>query len=160
MSAIDVPTLINWIVAGFIGVVFGFSSAYFTYRLERRRDDLKWQRELEKLRMEFELKARQWQKEHDKERTEGLSDRINSELTQGLDDPEKAIQSLRALDSLTRSPSHSGRRFNPLDSILDSIRSRRRFLSSIAVFVGFVLGVIIAIIVYSFLAGVGGFQIG
>jgi hypothetical protein len=154
MPAIEIPTLINWIIAGLIGLVFGTASAFFTYRFERRRDDLKWQRELEKLRIEFELQALQQQKEHEQEQIAETGKRINAELTRGLDDPEKAVRSLSVLYSLVGDSFRGAMMYvDPLNSILNSIRSRRRRLSGLAVFAGLVLGVIIAILAYGLLAG-------
>ena len=154
MPVLDLPNLINWIVAGLIGFVFGAVSALLTYRLERRRDDLKWQRELEKLRLEFALQSLQRRKEYEQEKIEESSERIKAELTQGLDDPEKALRAVGALHAIV------GDRFkgvtvslDPLNSILDSIRSRRRRLVSIALCAGLVLGVFVTILVYGVLAG-------
>src|SRR5437773_10395571 len=90
MPTIEFPTLINWTVAGFIGMIFGFATAYFTYRLERRRDELKWKQEIAKLIKEFDLQAEQRQKEREQEKEEQKNEAIRVQLLRGLDEPAEA----------------------------------------------------------------------
>ncbi len=52
---------VYWIVSGFIGLLFGVVGGYITYRLERKRDDIKWAREKEQLEATWK---------HDKEQME------------------------------------------------------------------------------------------
>ncbi len=49
MLNIDWELMINWIVSGAIGLIFGLVGGYVTYRYDRRRDDVNWQREKIKL---------------------------------------------------------------------------------------------------------------
>ncbi|RME60109.1 hypothetical protein D6779_02780 [Candidatus Parcubacteria bacterium] len=54
MTTIDWQTLINWLVSGFVGFIFGIGSSWVTYRYERKRDDIAWEREKEKLKQQFQ----------------------------------------------------------------------------------------------------------
>lgn len=49
----DLPALLNLIFSGIIAFIFGTLSTWLTYRNERKRDDLLWEREKEKLRDEI-----------------------------------------------------------------------------------------------------------
>jgi hypothetical protein len=58
-------TLINWIVTGLLGVIFGAASAWVAYRYQRKRDDIKWKREKEQRQEELqqykEKRLEEWQ---------------------------------------------------------------------------------------------------
>jgi hypothetical protein len=54
MTNFDIPTLVNWIVSGLIAFAFGALSSWLTYRNERRRDDVAWEREKEKMQRQIQ----------------------------------------------------------------------------------------------------------
>jgi hypothetical protein len=58
MISIDWTQIINWIVSGAIGLLFGVIGGYITYKFERKRDDIQWERE--KLKLE-----QQWKQERE-----------------------------------------------------------------------------------------------
>lgn len=100
--SIDISVLINWIVSGFIGTVFGIFSAWVAYRYERRRDDILWEREKEKLQQQFEhdrqlLEAEFQQRLQELERQlrhqEGV--RLQERLTEGIDNAAQTIENLQ-----------------------------------------------------------------
>ena len=87
---IDWSMLVNWIITGLLGVVFGTSSAWVAYRYNRKRDDIKWerdrtrreedwQREQEKLRQQWtheqQLREEQWKQEKQKQQEQWEHDR-------------------------------------------------------------------------------------
>jgi len=109
---IDWSIFANWVVTGFLGVIFGAASAWVTYRYQRKQDDIKWtrevkQRETDWLREQEKLKQ-QW--EHDKalmllqskqrfieleqQYFEQEKSRIKDELLRGLENPVQTIKEL------------------------------------------------------------------
>ncbi len=58
MPSLDISTLVNWMVSGFIGLIFGLVTAWVTHRYQRKRDDIAWEREKEKLQEQFEHEKR------------------------------------------------------------------------------------------------------
>ena len=102
MSNFDLPTLINWLASGFIGFVFGIAGTWVTYRYERRRDDIAWKREKEKLEKQFEqdrllleIQLQQKLKEAEQQAAEKRNDEVRKELLKGVDNPAKAMQELK-----------------------------------------------------------------
>ena len=76
---IDGALILQWIVSGLVGLTFGVVGAWVTYRLNRKRDDLNWQREQREL----------------------LKQQLRKELLKGVDNPVEAIWTLRkARDAL------------------------------------------------------------
>ncbi len=53
MPPIDWGLLVNWIVSGLVGLTFGIIGGYATYRFQRIRDDIQWDREKAKLEQEW-----------------------------------------------------------------------------------------------------------
>ncbi len=49
---IDSSTIVNLIISGLIAFVFGALSTWITYKNERKRDDIAWEREKEKLQQQ------------------------------------------------------------------------------------------------------------
>jgi hypothetical protein len=101
MTSIDVPTLINWITTGFIGLFFGVISAWVVYRYERKRDDITWEREKDKLRQQFEhekeLLASEFQLKLEEMNQQALREQgpqIRSELLRGIERPAEAIANI------------------------------------------------------------------
>jgi len=101
MPPIDWSTLVNWMVSGLAGLFFGVIGAWTAHRLERRRDDLAWQREQEKMRAEWtkevellKLQFEQRLKELDLQSQREESKRLRDELLSGVDDAARAIQAL------------------------------------------------------------------
>ena len=54
MSNIDTPTLINWIVSGLIAFIFGAISTWLAYGFQKRREDIAWNREKERMQHQFQ----------------------------------------------------------------------------------------------------------
>ena len=102
MPSLDIATLINWAVSGFIGLMFGIGSAWVTHRYQRQRDDIAWEREKAKLREQFEhekrlleLQFQQRLKELEQQSSQQQSSRIRDEILKGVDNPDRAIQELQ-----------------------------------------------------------------
>ena len=107
MPSIDISVLINWIISGFIGLFFGIISAWFTHRYEKKRDDIAWEREKEKLKQQFDhevkmLEAQHQQKMIDFERQlrEQRHENIRKELLRGVDDAENEIKKISSLTNI------------------------------------------------------------
>jgi len=102
MPALDISTLVNWVVSGFIGLVFGVVSAWVTHRYQKERDSITWEREKEKLREQFEhekilleLQFQQRLKELEQQSVQQQSGRVREEILKGVDNPDKAIEELQ-----------------------------------------------------------------
>ncbi|MEM4234688.1 MAG: hypothetical protein QXU75_06040 [Candidatus Methanomethylicaceae archaeon] len=111
MPLLDIGTLVNWLVSGFIGLIFGIGSAWVTYRYQRRRDDIAWEREKEKLREQFEHDKRmleqQFQqriKELEYQLSQQQSLRLREEILKGVDNPAKAIEELQRAEQMIYAP--------------------------------------------------------
>jgi len=52
---IDLTILMYWVVPAFIGFLFGAISSLLAYRYQRKRDDITWKREKEKMQNEFSI---------------------------------------------------------------------------------------------------------
>ena len=63
MSQIDWPTLMNWIISGIIGAIFGIIGTWIAHRFARKRDDINWQRKLEEQKRQLILEQQQQSKE-------------------------------------------------------------------------------------------------
>jgi hypothetical protein len=108
--SIDVPTLVNWIVSGFIGLAFGIISAWVTYRYGRKRDDIAWQREKEKLQRQFEhekvvLQGQYQQRldELERQATQSIRDDIlGKKITNYADSIAQLSYMLRRLNDSTK----------------------------------------------------------
>ncbi len=107
MLTIDTTILVNWIVSGFVGLIFGIISAWITYRYERKRDDAAWEREKEKLQQQFnhdiyllEMQHQQRIKEFETQLIEQKRESINKELLKGIDNPGREIEKLSTLTNL------------------------------------------------------------
>lgn len=82
MISIDWTQVINWIVSGAIGLLFGIIGGYITYKFERKRDDIQWEREKLKLEQQWKQEREQseiiWQ--HKLKELELESERHKQEL--------------------------------------------------------------------------------
>ena len=119
MPSIDISILINWIASGIIGLIFGIIGSWVAHRYDRKRDDISWEREKEKLQQQFkhdiellELQSQQRISELEKQLSEQQNLKIRDELTRGLDKPEETINNLKHVESqikgytIKASPSH------------------------------------------------------
>jgi WXG100 family type VII secretion target len=109
VPTIDWALLINWIVSGFIGFVFGMISAWISYRFERKRDDIAWQREREKLqeqhRHDLELLEKQFQQkiiELQEQLAREQTSQLRNRLLQGIDNAQETIETLQRSRSYVR----------------------------------------------------------
>jgi hypothetical protein len=98
MEQIDLPTIVNWLVSGFIGALFGAIGAWVVYRFERKRDDIAWARDRKKQLDEFmhdkELLETQYQqrlKELQVQTQREESAKLRQDLLRGVDSPREAI---------------------------------------------------------------------
>lgn len=99
MPPIDWTILINWIVTGFIGLVFGIIGGYATYRYDRKRDELQWEREIAKLAQQWKHEQEQmeivWQQKLQELEIQFIREeqsRLRGELLRGIDNPSREIQ--------------------------------------------------------------------
>ena len=89
---IDWSILINWIISGLIGLIFGIAGAWATHRLDRKRDDITWEREKQKLEDNWqhekellEIQFKQKLAEIESQRLYEEKKKIREELLKGLD---------------------------------------------------------------------------
>lgn len=101
MPPIDWGTLINWVVTGLIGLIFGVIGGYVTYRFDRKRDDLLWERERAKLEQQWKHEREQmelvWQQKLQELQIQFLRDeqtRLRGEILKGIDNPFEEIRIL------------------------------------------------------------------
>jgi hypothetical protein len=99
MTSIDWPMLINWIVSGLIGLLFGVIGGYVTYRLERNRDDVRWERERANLEQQFKHDREQmelvWQQKLQELQIQFMREdqkKLRDDIMVVLQDPLKIIQ--------------------------------------------------------------------
>ena len=99
MPPIDWALLINWLVTGFIGLLFGVIGGYVTYRQERKRDDIKWAREKEQLELSWKHDKEQmelsWQQKLQELEIQFIRDdqnKLRQELLRGIDNPRATIE--------------------------------------------------------------------
>ncbi len=102
MGQMDWILLTNWIISGFIGLVFGVIGGWVTYRGNRHRDDIAWQREKQKfqenwqhqkelLEIQFEQRLKELELQLKREENE----RLRSTLLKGVDNPTETIVTLQ-----------------------------------------------------------------
>jgi hypothetical protein len=101
MMQIDWPTLTNWVVAGLIGAVFGACGAWVTYRLERRRDNIAWERDRKKQLDSFAHESKLLEKGFQQRLTEIEMQfrredvmKTRQDLLKGIENPLEAVQVL------------------------------------------------------------------
>lgn len=76
MPPFDLATLINWIASEFVTACFATLVAWVTYRYQRKRDDIKWERRITEL---------------ERQAAEKKSARTREEIVRNSDDPAEAI---------------------------------------------------------------------
>ena len=94
MLSTDLVLLLNWIISGFIGLLFGILGGYATYRFEKKRDDLRWERK----KLQMEMMWQQKLKELEIVFLKDERDRLRDELTRGVDNPIATITQLQKWD--------------------------------------------------------------
>ncbi len=102
MGQTDWALLINWVTSGFIGLVFGIIGGWVTYRRDRRRDDIAWQKEKQKFQEDWEhqkelleIQFEQRLKEHELQITREENERLRNTLLQGVNNPLETIDTLQ-----------------------------------------------------------------
>ena len=109
---IDWATFINWMISGFIGLLFGIIGGWVKYRFDRQADDLKWHREVERERQrlesewrhdfnilqtqldqQFQQRMKELEIGYDREDKE----RLRNELLKDIDRATQAINELSAI---------------------------------------------------------------
>jgi len=102
MPQIDSSTLANWLMSGFVGLVFGIIGAWVTHRLNRVRDDIAWEREKtrlqqqwqherESLEAQFQQRLKELELQFRREDVEHLKEYI----LRGIDDPTVIVKALQ-----------------------------------------------------------------
>jgi len=101
MTSFDTSAVINWVISGFIGLVFGIISAWITHRYQKERDSIAWEREKEKLRQQFEHELKmlevQFQQrlvESEQQAAQKQVSRVRDEILKGVDNPNKSLNEL------------------------------------------------------------------
>jgi len=101
MQQIDWVTVSTWIVSGLIGTTFGIVSTWATYRFERKRDLIAWEKErkqqLEKFEHEQKMLELQFQQrlvELDLNFKQERLQQLRIDLLRGIDNPHQAIENL------------------------------------------------------------------
>ena len=147
MPALDTTAILNWIISGFIGLIFGGIGAWYTHRLQLKREKLSWQREIEKLQVEKEkekerlqetfeqekilLTLQFQQKSYELEQQIALqqSSQIRAEILKGTDNPAEVISRFENYKRLISNLKPSDLTVRAMDSFLDK--------ETISIFVGF-----------------------
>ena len=101
MPTFDIVILINWVGSGLIGFLFGVATTWVTFRFERKRDDIAWKREKEKLYIQFLhdkelliLEFEQKTKELEEQLQQQQIEHIRKDILKGVDNPIQAIRDL------------------------------------------------------------------
>lgn len=98
MGQIDWVVSMNWVISGLIGLIFGIIGGWATYRFDRKRDDIAWERDKQRIQdewqhqkklLESQFEQRLVELEAELKREE--SERLRSTLLRGVDDPAAAI---------------------------------------------------------------------
>jgi hypothetical protein len=105
MPSLDISTLINWLVSGFIGLIFGVGGAWVAHRYQRQRDDIAWKREKEKLRKQFEHDKKMLQLGFEQKLREVEQQRIRENLLRGVESPDRTIEELQRAKQRIHTPS-------------------------------------------------------
>ena len=107
MTPIDIPTLLNWLVPGIIGLLLGTFSSWLANRYQRRRDDIAWAREQEKLKQNFEheksmlaLQFQQKLEELEQQLSLQKSARLREQILKDVDDANRVIREIRTFEGL------------------------------------------------------------
>ena len=87
MGNVDWVLIGNWIGSGLIGLLFGSIGGYITYRLQRNRDDLLWEREKAKLEMSWQQKLHELEIQFMRQEQNQLREHI----MKGVDNPARQI---------------------------------------------------------------------
>jgi hypothetical protein len=88
---IDWATLLNWIFSGLIALIFGIIGTWATYRFERKRDDIRWQRDKQQLEEQWNQKLREIELQLANQAKQERRD----DIVKGLDDPARELQKLK-----------------------------------------------------------------
>jgi len=98
MGQIDWILSMNWIISGFIGLLFGIIGGWATYRFDRKRDDIAWEREKQRIQDEWqhqrellEVQFNQKLAELETQLRREENERLRSTLLRGVDNPAEAI---------------------------------------------------------------------
>jgi hypothetical protein len=101
MVPLHITSMMNWVIPGFIGLLFGFISAWATHRFQKERDSIAWEREKAKLREQFEYEKRlieiQFEQrliEYVRQSEQQQRNRIREEILKGVDNPQQALDAL------------------------------------------------------------------
>lgn len=107
MPTLDTTALFNWIISGLIGLIFGSIGAWYTHRLQIKRENLAWQREKEKLQERFEqekslleIQFNQKLLELEKQATQQQSNQVRTEILKGVENPEEVISRYKKYQEL------------------------------------------------------------
>jgi SOS-response transcriptional repressor LexA len=97
---IDGGLLINWIVSGALGLIFGIIGGYVTYRFDLKREKLKldeqWKQKLQELDIQHQQKLQELGIQYEQERQAY----VRRELTRGLENLSRALDEAVKADSL------------------------------------------------------------
>ncbi|MBM3126575.1 MAG: hypothetical protein FJZ87_16145 [Chloroflexi bacterium] len=122
MNWIDISTMPDLIISGFVGLLMGIIGSWVAHRFERKRDDIAWARESEKLKEQFnqekELLTIQFQlklKEMQLEEQRAGALQLRSELLRGVDNPEDALRGLRIITERLRKEKRGSHLVYPAD---------------------------------------------
>lgn len=95
MQSLDWLTYLNMLISGVIAFIFGAIGSLLAYRVDKKRDDIAWEREKEKINLqmkhEIEMFEKQLQQKLDEIKREER-ERLVSEITKGIDNPSKALE--------------------------------------------------------------------
>ena|SRR5215213_8351264 len=107
-SSFDFSMFINTIFVAMVGSFFGsIVGAWVTHHYQRKRDDIAWEREKEKLKQQFQHEGEILEKQFQNRMSEleiQLQQRVEAQfreaITKGVDTPEKTIAALTNLQNI------------------------------------------------------------
>jgi hypothetical protein len=101
MVSLHITSVMNWVISGFIGLLFGIIGAWATHRFQKERDSIAWESEKEKLREQFEYEKRlievQFEQrliEYVRQSEQQQRQRIREEILKGVDNPQETLDVL------------------------------------------------------------------
>ena len=128
-TQIDWLTITNWIVSGFIGLAFGLIGSWVSYRYDRKRDNIAWEREKEKIneqwKHEISIMERQFQERLAEIEKEDRN-KVVADMLRGIDNPQKTIQAIQA--SKLRLERKTGTSIDEIETLLENLQRKNNLI--------------------------------
>ncbi len=101
MPFVDLTSLLDYIVSGVVGLLFGgIIGGFITYRFDRKRDDLRWERDKQQLEKQWKHEKELRLKELETQYKEEKANNLRKQLLIGVERPMESIAEAQRLSSL------------------------------------------------------------